>query len=705
MAIGEALTRLRYKLLSDRVVGELLSKSWVDNAVPAIALAVAAIAIGVAVPDTFSTGNLSDLSRQVSEFGLIALAMTIVILSGGIDLSIGSVFALCVLAALVSMNVLGLPIGVALAATLATGLACGLVNGVLVGYLRLRAFITTLVTLVIYRAIYDIVFPRLASAIVGNSPDSPTWDAIGFGTAFGLPISFLVFLVIAAALHVLLSRLRPGWRLRAVGGARRSAHNAGIDVKLTVCSAYVASGVLTAVAAFLFSARLGSTGADTGIGLEITVLTAVVLGGVSLGGGRGSVGNAVIGAVLVLILTNSLIRLAIPGSVNQLLIGAVLILAVLFDAKWVKNRGKLLSKVYVSPTYLALPPLAPPSGRDPFALNDRLGAATPIGLGAVEGPEDVVLDRDGNLYTGTRHGTIVRFFGPDFTRSEIFARIGGHPLGLAFDREGDLLTCVGGMGVYRVSPDGRIAKVTDETNRSLFSIIDDSRLRLPDDLDVAPDGRIFFTEATIRYEMAEWATDALEGRANGRLLCHDPRTGTTRTVLRGLTFPNGVAMFGDGCSLLFAETWTCRIMRYWFGGPQAGRCVVFLDGLPGYPDNINRGSNGTFWIALLGMRTRTFDLAMRRPGFRRTMARRLAADEWLFPNINRGCVVRISETGAILDVFWDEAGDKHPSVTSTCEFRGHLYLGGVSNNRVGRIRLDDADPDWTPFDAQREAAR
>src|SRR5690606_6304585 len=127
------------------------------------------------------------------------------------------------------------------------------------------------------------------------------------------------------------------------------------DVKRTVCMAYVSSGILTAIAAFLFAARLGSTGADTGIGLEIQVLTAVVLGGVSLGGGRGSVGSAIIGAILVLVLTNGLIRLSTPGSVNQLLLGLILILAVLFDAKWVKNRSKILSKVYVSPTYLELP--------------------------------------------------------------------------------------------------------------------------------------------------------------------------------------------------------------------------------------------------------------------------------------------------------------------------------------------------------------
>jgi len=692
--MNDTLTRLRYRMFSDRMVGELLSKSWIDSAIPAFFLLIVVLAASLLTTDFWATGNLGDLGRQVAEFGLQGIGLTIVILSGGIDLSIGSAFALTVLVCLVSMNVLGLPVGVALLATLATGFACGLLNGILIGYLRLRAFITTLVTLVIYRAIYDILFPRLASAIVGNTPDSAIWDFVGFGTVLGIPVSFVIFALLAFLLHIGLSRLRPGWRLRAVGGARRSAHNAGINVKRTVCSAYVASGLLTAIAAFLFSARLGSTGADTGIGLEISVLTAVVLGGVSLGGGRGAVGNAIIGAVLVLILTNSLIRLALPGSVNQLLLGVVLILAVLFDAKWVKNRGKILNKLYVSPAYLSLAPRRE-ANPDPYVLNDRLGATELIGLGEVEGPEDVILDEDDNLYTGTRHGTIERFWAPDYVRRETFAAVGGHPLGLNFDRDGNLLTCVGGMGVYKVAPDGTVAKVTDETNRSLLSIIDDSRLRLPDDLDVAPDGRIFFSEATIRYDMSEWATDALEGRGNGRLICHDPRSGTTRTVLRGLIFPNGITVCRDGQSLLFAETWACRINRYWFDGPKKGHREIFMDNLPGYPDNINRGSDGTFWVALLGMRTKTFDLAMRKPGFRRRMARQIASDEWLFPNINRGCVVHVSAEGAVLEVFWDRGGANHPSITSTCEHKGYLYMGGVSNNRVGRVKLEGADPTWT----------
>ena len=560
--------------------------------------------------------------------------------------------------------------------------------------MRLRAFITTLVTLVIFRSVYDIAFPRLASMIVGGSATSELWDFFGFGAVGGVPASFMVFAALGLVWHLVLSRMRPGWHLRAVGGARRSAHNAGIDVRRVVCFSYIWSGLLTATAAFLFSARLGSTGADTGVGMEISVLTAVVLGGTSLGGGRGSVFNAVIGAVLVLLLTSGLIRLGVPRSVNLLVLGLCLILSVFIDAKWVKKRGKLLGKVYLSPTYLDLPAL-PALSAARLAPNDRLRHVEAIGLGVVEGPEDVILDRDDHLYCGTRHGTIVRFLAPDYSEHHVFAHIGGHPLGLAFDPQDNLVACVGGMGVYRVSPGGVVAKVTDETARSPFSIVDDSRLRLPDDLDVAADGRIFFSEATIRYEMSSWALDALEGRGNGRLMCFDPRTGRTQTLLRKLIFPNGVCVCPDGESLMFAETWACRISRHWFDGPRRGETRVVIADLPGYPDNINRASDGHYWLALLGMRTRSFDLAMRRPGFRKRMARRIAPDQWLFPNINTGCVLKFADTGEILDTLWDTGGENHPMVTSMREHKGELFLGGISNNRIGRFRLPGADPTWT----------
>jgi ribose transport system permease protein len=695
MAASDTLTRLRYRYLPEHLLGELLTKRWIDNVVPFFALIVAIIVFGTLIPDFFSASSLADFGRQVAEFGLIVLGLSIVMLSGGIDLSVASIFTLSVLISLIGTNVEAWPTPLVIVVTLALGAACGAVNGYLVGYLRLRAFLTTLVTLIIFRSIYDILFLSMSTAIISGFPDSDLLFFIGEGDVLGIPFSLLVAAIIAIAWHIVLSRMRPGWRLTAVGGARRSAHNAGIKVRRTVFFAYVWSGLLCSIAGFLFAARLGSTGADTGVGLEVSALTAAVLGGNSIGGGRGSVAKAVMGAVLVLLLTNSMVNLGVSGPVTSTILGVVLLAAVFIDMRWLKHRNRLLAKVYVSPAYLKLPPApdttAPGS---PYALNDKLRNVEIIGLGEIEGPEDVILDRDDNLYCGTRLGDIVRFFGPDHKRSEIFAHIGGHPLGMAFDRAGNLLVCIGGMGLYQVAPDKTVTKLTDETNRSWMSVVDDSRLRLADDLDIAPDGRVFFSEATIRYEQEDWATDALESRPSGRMIVYDPKRNYTHTDIPKIIFANGVCMCRDGQSFLFAESWTCSILRYWFDGPKKGKTERVISDLPGYPDNINRASDGNYWMALLGMRTPALDLAMRMPGFRRRMARRVAPDQWLYPNINTGCVVKFSDKGEILESLWDLGGENHPMITSMREHRGWLYLGGVSNNRIGRYRIPGADPNW-----------
>ena len=126
--------------------------------------------------------------------------------------------------------------------------------------------------------------------------------------------------------------------------------------------------------------------------------------------------------------------------------------------------------------------------------------------------------------------------------------------------------------------------------------------------------------------MHSWPMDALESRGNGRIICYDPNTGRTRTVLRGLVFPNGICVEHGGQSLLFAESWACRVSRYWFDGPRKGQVERLIEDLPGYPDNINRSSDGHYWLAVMGMRTPALDLALRMPGFRRRMARRVAPD-------------------------------------------------------------------------------
>ncbi|MDX2482332.1 MAG: SMP-30/gluconolactonase/LRE family protein [Pseudodonghicola sp.] len=707
MTFREQLQAWRYNLVPDHVIGEILTKRWTDNAIPFLALVIVVASFGSAIPGFFKLYSLQESTRQLGEFSLVVTGLTVVMLGGGIDLAVGSIFALSAFSAVSMVFIFEQPVWLAFAASMATGATFGAINGYLIGFLRLRAFITTLVTFIIGRALYDILVVNFGSKIQMSMASSDTWDFIGDGTILGLSVPVLSALVLAIVTHIALTRSRPGWHVLAVGGSRRSAHNAGIKVRQTVFMTYVFSGLCAAAAGFLIATRLSGAGPGTGHGLEILALTAAVVGGNSLGGGRGSVVKGIMGAIIVMVMTNGLIRLGYGTGTNQMVLGILLAVAVTIDIRWLKNRHKVLNEVYVAPVYLRMGEAtsAVPGSGTPYALNSELSGATHIGLGEVEGPEDVILDRDDHLYCGTRHGEIVRFFAPDYTRSEVFAHIGGFPLGLAFDRDGNLLTCVGAMGLYQIAPDRTVTQLSAETRRSFTSIVDDARLRDPNDLDIAPDGKVYFTDSTKRYDAHEWTLDSIENRATGRLLVFDPSDGSTKTLLDGYRYTNGVTMAHDNKSLFFCESWACRIHRYWLEGPKAGTAECVIRDMPGYPDNINRASDGTYWMAWLGMRTPSFDLSLRHPAMRKRMARRLPQDDWLFPNINTGGVVKFNDKGEILQTMGDLTGLAHPMVTSMREHKGELFIGGILNNRIGRYKIDGADAGWTSNDSYWGASK
>ncbi len=555
MTFRERLQASRYNLVPDHIIGEVLTKRWADNAIPFVALVVTVATFGSVIPGFFALYSLQESTRQLGEFSLIVTGLTVVMLGGGIDLSVGSIFALSAFAAVATFFILEQPVWLALAASLASGLLFGALNGYLIGFLRLRAFITTLVTFIIGRAAYDILVVSFGSKIQLSMASSDAWDFVGDGTLLSISVPVLAAIALAIVSHVALTRSRPGWHVLAVGGSRRSAYNSGIRVRQTVFLTYVFSGFCSSAAGFLIATRLSGVGPGTGQGMEILALTAAVVGGNSLGGGRGSIAKGLMGAIIVLVMTNGLIRLGFGSGTNQMALGIMLAAAVILDIRWLKNRDKVLHEVYVAPIYHRMGEThsALPGSGSPYALDDRLAAAEPIGLGELEGPEDVILDEDDHLYCGTRHGEIVRFFAPDYQRSEVFAHTGGFPLGLAFDRDGALKVCVGAMGLYSISRTGEVTRLSAETNRSYRSVIDDARLRDPNDCDIAPDGRIFFTDSTTRYEAHDWALDSIESRATGRLLVYDPQSGRTRTVLDNYRYANGVCIAHDGQSLFFAE--------------------------------------------------------------------------------------------------------------------------------------------------------
>lgn len=694
------LKRARYRYLPDHLIGEILAKDWVDTAIPAFLMLAVGLVFAFLTPEFYSGYNLANLGRVLGEYLLMAIGQTLVVIAGGIDLSVGSIFALCNFLSIALLFSFKVHVLLALPLIGAVGALVGAVNGVLIGYLRLRAFLTTLVTLIILRALVDILVLRFGTTVITDYDINgvEVFDWLADGSVLGIPSSFLIAAAIGVLAHIVLSRMRLGWHMLAVGGSRRSAYNAGVNVRRTIFITYVASGALTGLASFFYAARLSAAGTSTGLGMEMTIITGVVLGGISLGGGRGNIIKAVIGTLTVVAIQIGMLRLGMATGGSAMALGSILLFAVIFDIRWNKNRHKLLNRAYVSPTLVEQPP-SPEIGaqsNSPYARRDRFHAVGAIGLGVLDGPEDMVIDDEGNLFAGSRKGEIFRFFGPDFSRSELYARPGGRPLGMQIDRDGSLVVCIAGMGLYRLTKDRQVIALSVQTNRSV-SIVDDTRVRMADDLDIAPDGKIYYSDPTIRYEASEWLYDALEGRGNGRLLCYDPQTGATRTVLRNLNFANGTCLSHDRRSLLVAETWASRIIRYWIDGPKKGQSEPFIPNLPGYPDNINRASDGAYWVALVGMRSPAFDLGLEMPEFRKRMIRRVAPDNWLFPNTNTGCVVKINDDGEVLETFWDPPGGAHPQITSVREHRGRLYLGGIHNDRIGVFDLPGADPNWTGY--------
>jgi len=299
---------------------------WIKRFLPFVSLVALCILIAALEPRFLSAGNLASVARQTAVITIIAMGMTMVMVSGGIDLSVGSILALSGVVGAFAM-VSGAPVVVGVAAAIATGAACGLLNGMAVAMLRIAPFIVTLGAMGIYRGIALLVTD--GKAVVGVPSG---FGYLAEGNLLGVvPIPLLIVLLVALATHLLLVNTQPGRYCYAIGSNIEAARYAGIRVSRYQVLFYAVQGALAGLAGSIESARLVTGQPTAGEGYELRVIAAVVIGGGSLAGGQGTVIGTIIGALIMGVLANGANLLGISSFAQQVVIGAVIVLAVTFD--------------------------------------------------------------------------------------------------------------------------------------------------------------------------------------------------------------------------------------------------------------------------------------------------------------------------------------------------------------------------------------
>jgi sugar lactone lactonase YvrE len=330
-----------------------------------------------------------------------------------------------------------------------------------------------------------------------------------------------------------------------------------------------------------------------------------------------------------------------------------------------------------------------PTGTGAFERNELLSAMEMVPILDARGPEDLAVDSEGRIYAATVDGRIIRI-AADGTSPEAWVNTGGRPLGMAFDATGTLWVADAERGLLAIAADGAIRVAAATTSAG-------DTIRLVDELDVASDGRIYMSDASTRFHAPDYTAleasllEILEHEGTGRLLEHDPSTGATTVLHDGLVFANGVVMSHDQQSVLVAETGSYRVLRIWRDGPRRGEADILIEALPGFPDNISRGLDGRYWIALVSPRNALVDRLSARP-FARTLIQRLPAFVRPKP-VHFGHVLAVDDSGRVVADLQDPSG-RLPMLTTAIELPAtagrpaYLYLGSLEAPTAARVRWD-----------------
>jgi sugar lactone lactonase YvrE len=311
-----------------------------------------------------------------------------------------------------------------------------------------------------------------------------------------------------------------------------------------------------------------------------------------------------------------------------------------------------------------------------YQKNSKLAGTQRLSLGQGFAPEDVALDSQGRIYAGLDDGHIVRLQA-DGTNPQVFANTHGRPLGLEVDAADDLVVADAIKGLLSIQPDGSVTVLATEADKLPFAC--------PNDLDIATDGTIYFTDASSKFPLSNYKADILEHQPNGRLISFDPRTKTARTIFNDLYFANGVAVSPDQSFVLVADTGRYRIWRIWLKGPQQGKSEIFIDNLPGFPDGLSSNRRDRFWVALVTPRDQTLDQLLPHPSLRKVVMR---LPTFLQPAPKRySFVLGLDLNGKVVENLQNGSPDCYAQIANVMERNGMLYFGSIGESSVGRFKL------------------
>ena len=296
-------------------------------------LLIALIVLGAFAQVFLTPDNLLNQGRLMTEIGLIALPMTFIIITGGIDLSVGAIVGLCAIMLGYSWNTFGFPLPLAILFALGVGALAGFMNGLIITRLKVPPLIMTIATLALYRGLAEGV--SQAHSVRGY----PDWFyVLGQGSVFGVPTQLLILIILIVVAGVALDRTTFGRTLYAIGANETAARFSALPVDRTKLIIYTLSGLASGLAAFVLVSRVTTTRMDMGMGYELDVIAAVVLGGTSIFGGSGTIWGTVIGLVMIQLLKNGLALTGVKGDATIVVIGVALILSVLIASSLQRRR-------------------------------------------------------------------------------------------------------------------------------------------------------------------------------------------------------------------------------------------------------------------------------------------------------------------------------------------------------------------------------